>query len=72
MRRRDFITLLGGATISAVVETDEGILAFEVTGDALKRAAVVPEVQVTTIGVFSARQPKGLVELTRRLTRFLN
>ena len=46
MRRRDFITLLGGATISAVVETDEGILAFEVTGDALKRAAVVPEVQV--------------------------
>jgi hypothetical protein len=31
---------------ATVVETDEDILAFEVTGGALERAAVVPEVQV--------------------------
>jgi|307.fasta_scaffold3251308_1 hypothetical protein len=36
---------------SDVVKTDEDILAFEVADDALERAAIVTEVQVTTIGV---------------------
>lgn len=36
---------------SDVVETDEDILTSEVADDALERAAVVTEVQVTTIGV---------------------
>ena len=36
---------------SDVVETDEDILTSEVTDDALERAAVVIDVQVTTIGV---------------------
>ena len=34
-----------------VVETDEDILAFEVADDALARAAVPTEAQVTTIGI---------------------
>ena len=36
---------------SDVVETDEDILTSEVADDALERAAVVTDVQVTTIGV---------------------
>jgi hypothetical protein len=34
-----------------VVETDEDILTFEVADDALERAAVPTEAQVTTIGI---------------------
>ena len=40
-----------GAMDCDVVETDEDILASEIADDALERAAVVSEVQVTTIGV---------------------
>ena len=40
-----------GAMDSDVVETDEDVLIFEIGDDALERAAVVTEVQVTTIGV---------------------
>jgi hypothetical protein len=40
-----------GAMDSDVVETDDDILTFEVADDALERAAVITEVQVTTIGV---------------------
>jgi hypothetical protein len=36
---------------SDIVETDDDILTFEVADDALERAALVTEVQVTTIGV---------------------
>jgi hypothetical protein len=36
---------------SDVVETDEDILTSDVADDALERAAVVIDVQVTTIGV---------------------
>ena len=36
---------------SDVVETDEDVLTFEIADNALERAAVVTEVQVTTIGV---------------------
>jgi hypothetical protein len=36
---------------SDAVETDEDILTFEVADDALERAAVVTEAQVTTIGI---------------------
>ena len=34
-----------------IVETDEDLLAFEVPDDALERAAVITELQATTIGV---------------------
>ena len=40
-----------GAMGSDVVESDEDILTSEIADDALERAAVVTEVQVTTIVV---------------------
>jgi hypothetical protein len=40
-----------GAMENDVVETDEDILTLDIPDEALERAAVVTEVQVTTIGV---------------------
>jgi len=40
-----------GAMDSKVVETDEDILSFDVTDEALERAAVVGEAKIATIGV---------------------
>ena len=40
-----------GAMDSEVVETDEDILSFDVTDEALERAAVVGEAKIATIGV---------------------
>ena len=40
-----------GAMGSEVVETDEDILSFDVTDEALERAAVVGEAKIATIGV---------------------
>ena len=41
----------GIGAMEDVFETDDDILAFEVPDDALERAAVATEAQVTTIGV---------------------
>ena len=59
-----------------MVETDEDLLAFEVPDDALERAAVITELQATTIefaltgitaaGRYSSGKSHRLIRLPRR------